>query len=161
MSEQNELRQLAELATPGPWDFDTTDTPFQIQGGEVVGGDCTGFGDVYTAYNIEVPPELINDIDPEPMTIAENISIANGRFIRAADPATIIRLLDRIEELERRVADERKTDEQIRDAAREECAKICDAEGQAVFRSGAPGDTVFAYKRAAVAIRALMGKEST
>jgi hypothetical protein len=89
------LRELAESATAGPWDYDAHDTPIRIAGGEVVGGDCTGIGDLYTAYDATVDENL----NPEPLVLAQEVTLANGRYMRAANPSTILALLDRLEEL--------------------------------------------------------------
>lgn len=97
------LKKLAEAATPGPWDYDTQDTPYRIAGGEVVGGDCTGFGEVYTAYDC---PNFSDELDAisEPMTLARDVSLNNGRFIRAVNPQVILTLIDCIEEMKRKIA---------------------------------------------------------
>jgi hypothetical protein len=89
-----ELRKLAESATAGPWDYDTHDTPIRIAGGEVVGGDCTGIGDLYTAYDATVDENL----NPEPLVLAQEVTLANGRYMRAANPSTMLALLDSLEE---------------------------------------------------------------
>lgn len=89
--EQETLRQAAMAATPGPWDFDTADTPFRIAGGEVVGGDPLPYGDVYTAQEWETPE------GSEVLVVAQEIGVANGRFIAAANPSAILALLAQLE----------------------------------------------------------------
>jgi hypothetical protein len=94
MSEQNELKRLAELATPGPWYAEgqavTIDTRFQICCGRSQ-GECCGDPEVEGEYR----------------AVADKASPDDAAFIAAANPAVILKLLDRIEALERRVADER------------------------------------------------------
>lgn len=85
------LKELAISATPGPWDFDTAETPFRIAGGEVVGGDALPYGDVYTVAEWETPD------GSESLVVAQEIGTANGRFIAAANPAAILALLAQVE----------------------------------------------------------------
>lgn len=91
--ELQQLKAAALAATPGPWDFDTAETPFRIAGGEVVGGDELPYGDVYTTREYETPD------GPECLIIASEIGVDNGRYLRAANPATILALIAKVESL--------------------------------------------------------------
>ena len=90
-----ELRKLALAATPGEWDFDTAETPFRIAGGEVVGGDALPWGDVYTVND----HDTFDEDGPccEPLTIVREIKAADGRYIAAVNPKTIMALLDALD----------------------------------------------------------------
>lgn len=92
MSKFDELKKLAQQATTGPWEFDRAYTPISIQGGEVVGDDELPWGDVSTKDEFEF---LDDDGEPAtgPLIICEEIGLANGRFIAAANPAVILELL--------------------------------------------------------------------
>lgn len=91
--ELQQLKAAALKATPGPWDFDTAETPFRIAGGEVVGGDALPYGDVYTTREYETPE------GPECLIIASEIGVDNGRYLRAANPAAILALIAKVESL--------------------------------------------------------------
>lgn len=91
--ELQQLKAAALAATPGPWDFDTAETPFRIAGGEVVGGDELPYGDVYTTREYETPD------GPECLIIASEIGVDNGRYLRSANPATILALIAKVESL--------------------------------------------------------------
>jgi hypothetical protein len=89
-----ELRKLAEAATPGEWLYDENMSPFREAGGEIVGGDGLGHADVYTAYDVPCPiGEQDDDFPAEPRTITEKVALPDARFIAAANPAAILRLL--------------------------------------------------------------------
>ena len=76
-----ELRELAEKATPGPWN---NDGPYwhDRRDGEV---DCTGC--------VTTDPERKIVATPAPANANGNADCA---FIAAADPSTVIALLDRL-----------------------------------------------------------------
>lgn len=88
-----QLKAAALKATPGPWDFDTAETPVRIAGGEVVGGDALPYGDVYTTREYETPE------GSECLIIASEIGVDNGRYLRAANPAAILALIAKVESL--------------------------------------------------------------
>lgn len=93
--EERELRRLAEAATPGPWEYD---------GGTYI----TGATPVEVDWSDElVMPTVIND--PNVFDRPE----VDRAYVVAANPATVLRLLARIEELEERVRDF-ENDEHIR-----------------------------------------------
>lgn len=115
-----ELRKLAEAATPGEWTYDENMSPFREAGGEIVGGDGLGHADVYTAYDLPcIVGEQDDDFPPEPRTISAMVALPDARFIAAANPAAILRLMDRVAVLEAR---------QERDRAQlVKAAEICDS----------------------------------
>lgn len=130
-----ELKAAALAATLGPWDFDNRETPFQIQGGEVCGGDALPWGDVYTMYEVETV-DADGDACSEPQIIAEMVSIENGRFIRAANPATILALIERLqvaEDAAKRAAMESMEPVVLKDAPKHIYLVIEDADGDLPF----------------------------
>jgi hypothetical protein len=96
MNELTELKRLAELATPGPWCDEgqavTIDTRLQICCGKYVQID-------HETYCCGDP-----DVEGEYRAVADKASPDDAAFIAAANPAVIIKLLDRIEALERMAA---------------------------------------------------------
>lgn len=91
--QREELKQAALKATPGPWDFDTAETPYKIAGGEVVGGDALPWGAVYTTAEYETPDGT------ESLVVASEIGCDNGRFVARANPAAILSLIAQVEAL--------------------------------------------------------------
>lgn len=78
------LRELAEAATPGPWEWE---------------GDGLWRHQSPTDYAAIVTADYAPDTGP-----TVECSDANGAYIAAANPQTVLALLDRIAELERTVA---------------------------------------------------------
>ena len=77
------LRTLAQAATPGPWRWWTSNS-FRRLSSDITGKD----GDVLHGF---VHRDGQGDVA---------ISAVNAAFIAAANPATVLQILDRIEELE-------------------------------------------------------------
>lgn len=78
MIDLDELRKLAEAATPGPWHFHQDD------------------GTALDISEVCIPrPE--EDVD---LSIASLLEDRDGAFIAAANPATVLALLDRVERAE-------------------------------------------------------------
>ena len=79
----NELRAIAEAATPGPWTYDPTSDVTEIWAGEM------NVADVWA------------DLNSGSITEAQRRS--NGFFIATFDPPTVLRLLADLEAAEARV----------------------------------------------------------
>ncbi len=79
------LRRLAEEATPGPWRFD-------------------GFGGVWRGHGDEM---VLAHIHPE--------GHADGAFMAAADPSTVLALLDELDRYKRGAAELRRIHQMITD----------------------------------------------
>src|SRR5690606_13480631 len=75
-----ELRRIAEAATPGPWAWR------EGRGGKIL--DLIGYGEEI------VTPSLFN--------ASLKVKVGVKEYIQAFDPTTVLALLDRIEVLERR-----------------------------------------------------------
>ena len=86
------LRALAERATPGPWELQTSNSWRRIgtAGGRFVDGDILS------------PTTHRGDNHPDLAARQEDLD-----FIVAADPSTVMALLDEIQRLQRELASER------------------------------------------------------
>ena len=91
----NELRAIAEAATPGPWTYDPTSDVTEIWAGEM------NVADVWA------------DLNSGSITEAQRRS--NGFFIATFDPPTVLRLLADLEAAEARVGVLEGSLRQIRD----------------------------------------------
>lgn len=104
--EMQQLKALAEAATPGPWECDEALTPWRIASGEVVGGDGTGVSVVFTGYDwhVKVGEEpdtgsAIYESIGEPATIVEGARNADATFMAAANPKAVLALIAKVESL--------------------------------------------------------------
>lgn len=101
MSDHTELRQLAEVATPGPWDAECNDGEGEVQ---VNAGTARtewhegGWGTPARSWRT-----TDRILDRDDLWDDEFEQVANdAEFIAAANPATILALLDEVESLRAR-----------------------------------------------------------
>jgi len=86
------LRELAENATPGPWETcETDETAF-----EILTGEWSAKGDFEGTIVVHVDEYACFEERPSGIT-----SKANAQYIAAANPATVLALLDNHAKIER------------------------------------------------------------
>lgn len=90
MSDLNKLKELAKKATPGKWNAFVS----------VKGGTCS----VHTPDDSR-KGDVINWPGFDTANCTEKQKAANARFIAAANPATVIGLIDRLEAAQHRIAE--------------------------------------------------------
>lgn len=84
MIDTNELRRLAQAATPGPWKAEQyLGTPRQ-----------------FVIYTDVGDKGRVSDVAYTSITFGHDETVANARLIAAANPAVVLELLDRIEAAE-------------------------------------------------------------
>lgn len=94
-----ELRRLAEGATPGPWEWDEVMNPFYNDpGGRSCGGDGSGMAEF---FQTDANGETLFD-DHGEVSFVLPWKFNNAAYIAAANPATVLSLLDALTAAEAR-----------------------------------------------------------
>lgn len=94
MIDTKELRRVAEAATPGPWRMVPDERTYRDLNGHPTGNEYIAGYDVHSDAREIIGCEGINPAQE-----------TDAAFIAAANPATVLALLDRVERLEHTLRD--------------------------------------------------------
>lgn len=120
LNKHAELRQLAEKATQGEWWSDVVETD-----GEYGDGEDRASG--YHSYAVYVGSESLLDMtnstaacihtewDHDYLMAWDETAKRNAEFIAAANPASVLALLDELEAAEKRIAELTESHSKLRD----------------------------------------------
>ena len=103
------LKELAEAATPGPWDYDVE----KNEGDYGAGEDCSSGFDSYAICD-EKGQTLFDSLNSDAACVQDGydgdyfrawdeVAERNAKFIAAANPAAVLELIGNIEALEARI----------------------------------------------------------
>ena len=95
--ERDKLRDLALAATPGEWDQKNTTDVFGPLAGDSGDGTMADSSDAWMIADCSVG---LTSVNGELATMDVKIQRRNAAYIAAANPATLLALLDRIDELD-------------------------------------------------------------
>lgn len=95
--QRDKLRTLALAATPGEWEQKNTTDVFGPLAGDSGDGTMADSSDGWLIADCNVG---LTSVNGELATMDVKIQRRNAAYIAAANPATLLTLLDRIEELE-------------------------------------------------------------